>query len=212
MKLYFIFSNLNAIVLAIWTMFLIIVAIRYFRPDWVKNISYFKLLLIAIGLNIFYGLFVTWGQYHVWANGNQITKALLSSPLGKEVPLPFLLEWIRPLFEHSYGYFLFYVLGRTWLDTSLLFLISGAVYSLFRIWKSYRGGFLEQGPEILLILMLASGYPGILVFIPIGFILAVLFSIYSSIRGKASINIEPAFIVAAFVALIFAPAILNVLQ
>ena len=43
MILNFIFSHLNAIILAIWIIFLAIVAIRFFKPVGVKNISYTKL-------------------------------------------------------------------------------------------------------------------------------------------------------------------------
>ena len=57
MILNFIFSNLNVIVLGVWIIFWAIVAIRFFYPTWVKNISYIKLIGIAFLLNIFYGIF-----------------------------------------------------------------------------------------------------------------------------------------------------------
>lgn len=208
-KLNFVFSNLNAIVLGVWIVFLIIVAIRFFRPAWVKNISFFKLILIALGLNILYGLFVTWGQYYVWANGNEVTKALINSPLPKEAPL---FSYLRPLFENHFGYFLYYILGRIWLNILISFLISCVLYFLFRIWKFYRGGFLEQGPEILLILMLIVGFPGVLFLIPIGFIFSILlFGFYysktlfkrASPRAVLNLVIEPAFIFATFFTLVF---------
>jgi hypothetical protein len=207
--LYFIFSHLNAIVLAVWVLFLVVVAVRFFCPAWIRNISFWKLIFIALGLNIFYGLFVTWGQYYVWANGNDLTKALLNSPLSKNVP--FMFEWLRPLFENHLGYFLYYVLGRVWLNIFILFFISGLLYFLFKIWKSHRGNFTEQGPEILLVLMLTSGYPGILVSVPLGFVLAILFSIFSIFRSNKIINIEPFFIISTLFALFFTNIILSVL-
>lgn len=200
MILNFIFSYLNAIVLAIWIVFLIIVAIRFFRPAWVKSISYWKFILIAIGLNIFYGLFVTWGQYYVWANGGIVTQTLLNSPLPKQVSF---FEWARPLFENHLGYFLFYIWGRFWLYIFISFLISGILYFLFRVWKSYRGSFTEQGPELLLVLMLISGYPGILILIPLGFIFSILLFGFYYFKGDKVVNIEPAFIVATLFALFF---------
>ena len=199
-KLNFIFSNLNMIVLGIWMIFLIVVTIRFFRPAWVKNISFLKLSFVAIALNIFYGLFVTWGQYYVWANGSAVTKALLNLPLAKEVPI---FEWARPLFTNHLGYFSYYVWGRTWLDIFILFLISGGLYYIFKIWESRRGNFIEQGPEILLALMLISGYPGVLVLIPLGFVFAFLLYGFSYFKGKKVVIIEPVFILATFFALIY---------
>ena len=216
MTLYFIFNHLNAIVLAIRVVFLCVVAIAFYRPVWavrtLGNISFSKLALIAIGLNLFYGLFVTWGQYYVWATSGDFTRTLLSLPLSKEAPLPFLLEWTRTFFEHHLGYFSYYVLGRTWLNILILFLISGALYFIFRVWKFYRAGFLEQGPEILLVLMLISGFPGVLVLIPLGFIFSILLFIFSYFKGDKIVNIEPVFILAAFFALLFTRTILSMLQ
>lgn len=209
MNLIFIFSHLNAIALSIWVTFLIIVTIRFFRPGWVKNVSYWKLILIAALLNILYGLFVTWGQYYVWSNGSDLTRSLLNLPLPKEVPFPFYLTWTRLFFEHQLGYFSYYVLGRFWLNILISFLISGVLYFIFKIWKSRRGNFTEHGPEILLLLMLISGYPGILVLIPLGFIFAVLWAGFYYFKGNQAVNIEPAFILAAFFALLFSRIILN---
>ena len=209
--LYFTLFHFNAILLAVWIIFLIIVALRFFRPQWVRNISFWKLSLIAIGINIFYGLFVTWGQYYVWAHGSEFTQSLLNSPLPPQVPI---WEWARPFFSHSLGYFAFYVLGRTWLNVLISFIISGVLYSLFKIWSNYRGNFIAQGPELLLVLMLISGYPGILILIPVGFILAILFFGFSYLEGKRGniiLNIEPAFIFATLIVLLFSRIILSML-
>jgi len=145
----------------------------------IKNISYLKLILIAIGLNIFYGLFVTWGQYYVWAHGSVVTKALLTFPLPAAVPFSKYLEWVRPLFSSRLGYFMFYAWGRIWLNIFVLFTFSGLMYLVFRIWKTYRGGFLEQGPELMLVLMLISGWMGVLVSLSMGFIFAILWLSFS---------------------------------
>lgn len=218
MKIYFIFSNLNPIVLAVWLVFLAIVTLRFFWPESkaLARVSYHKLFWIALGINVFIGLFITWGQYYVWAHGNILTQSLLDSPLSKEAPL---YDFFRPLFSHHLGYFAYYVLGRTWLNILILFLVSGALYFLFKAWNKYRGNFLQEGPLLLLILMLAVGYPAILVFIPLGFIFAILLLLFFYARKVLKrefprtvfLNIEPAFILAAFLALIFARGILNML-
>ncbi len=208
MILNFIFSNLNVIVLAIWIIFWIIVAIRYFCPAWVKNISFSKLAIIAFSLRIIYGIFITWGQYYVW-NSNSFTQTLLNSPLAKGVPT---YDFIRPLFENNLGYFSYYVLGRFWLYIFTLFIVSILFYFLSKIWWSYRGGFSKDGPLLILILMLISGWPGVLVFIPLSLIFSIIYLVFSYFRGKKEVKIEPAFILASLVALIFNNVILDFLQ
>lgn len=208
MILNFIFSHLNAIVLGIWVAFLVIVAIRFFRPNWMKNISFLKLVFIALGLNILYGLFVSWGQYHVWATSSDFSRVFVNSPLSLNAPFPSYLEWIRPLFAHSYGFFLYYILGRVWMNIFFLFLVSGALYFLFRIWNFYRGGFMEKGPEFLLVLMLISGLPGVLVSISVGFIFAIFMFVFAYFKGNKVVHIEPAFIFATLFALLFSNILL----
>jgi hypothetical protein len=217
MELNFIFSNLNVIILAVWVLFLLIVAIRFFRPVWMysnngfiskvifwfKNVSYKKLIISAFGLNILYGLFITWGQYYVWSISTDYVKSLVTLPLSKETPLPYLMEWTRPIFEKDFGYFLYYVLGRFWLYIIISFIISGFLYFIFKTWKSQHGNFRDDGPQLLLILMLIVGWPGILVLIPLGFILSILYSFMFYFKGKREVDIEPAFVVASFITLIF---------
>ncbi|MEI6580674.1 MAG: hypothetical protein WCO07_00710 [bacterium] len=211
MKLNFIFSNLNTIVLVIWILFLIIVAIRFFRPAWVRNISFLKLIIVSFVINLLYGAFVTWGQYYVWATVGDFTRVFVNSPLPKQVPMPQLLEWTRPFFENNFGYFLYYVLGRVWLYVFISFLVSVILYFLFKIWKSYRGNFTEYGPELILILMLIVGWPGVIIFIPLGFLFSIILSFVYYLKGKKVTEIEPAFIVAALFTLIFGKIILNFL-
>ncbi|MEI8269893.1 MAG: hypothetical protein WCG45_00840 [bacterium] len=212
MILNFIFSNLNTITLGIWIIFSLIIMVRFFRPAWVKNISYKKLLIYVIALKIVQFLFITWGQYYVWSSSTDFTRTLLDLPLSKEVPMPFLMEWLRPImFENNLGYFLYYVWGRFWLYVFILFLLSLVVYILLRIWRDFRGGFSKDGPLLILILSLISGWPGVLVFIPLGFILAVLHLAIAYIRGKKNTEIELVFLFACFVALVFGDKILGLL-
>jgi hypothetical protein len=210
----FIFSNLNAIILVIWFLFLIIVTIRFFRPNWVKNISYKKLLLIVLGFHIVYGIFITWGQYYVWAKGSGVTKVLLHLPLSSQVPFPHFLEWSRFIFENNIGYFSYYVLGRFWSSIFILFFTSLILYFIFKIWKSYRGGFSEEGPLLLFILMLVSGWPGIIVSVALGFIFATLFFIFYFVKNMKDKNppkvifIEGFFILSTLIALLFTKVIM----
>jgi len=209
MILKFIFSNLNAIVLGTWFLLLVIVALRLFKPAWVKNISYLKLIFIAIGLVVFYGLFITWGQYYVWSRSSDFTKALVSLPLPEGVPFSSYLEWTRVFFSGNHGYFMFYMLGRVWLNIIISFVVSGFLYLLFRVWQYYRGSFMENGPELILVLTVISGFPNVLVTVVLGFVLSIFLFAFKYFKGDRDVKIEPAFVVAAFLSLFFANIILS---
>lgn len=196
--------------LLFWIVLLIIIGLKYFRPVWFNNISYRKLFFVTIGIHILYGLFITWGQYYVWLNGSEMTRILLNLPLPPETPFPDIFNWIRPFFDNNYGYFLYYVLGRFWLNIFISFALSGLLYLIFKIWAKYKGGFQENGPMIILILMLISGYPNILVNITLGFIFSLAHLVISSLKGRKNVNIEPIFIFSTLISLLFTNIILKI--
>ncbi len=242
MSINFIFSNLNIIELVVWAALFIVVVLRFMRrgvapngltrhdPAGSKNISFSVLIAFVIGLHIFYGAFVTWGQYYVWNTSGEYTKTFISAPLPEEVPLG-IFEGLRANLEQPLGYFSYYVFGRIWLDIIILFALAGFFYSILKIWSLYRGGFLPHGPEILLVLMLISGYPGILILVPLGFTLAfasfgisyavklykeiklprpyTIPTFSSSVREAVSVvkcspvYLEPSFLIATPIALLF---------
>lgn len=196
--------------LLIWIVLLIIIGLKYFRPIWLNNTSYRKLFFVTIGIHILYGLFVTWGQYYVWLNGSEMTRILLSLPLPSETPFPDIFNWIRPLFDNNYGYFLYYILGRFWLKILISFALSGLLYLIFRIWEKYRGGFQENGPIIILVLMLISGYPNILINVALGFVFSFVYLTISRFRGVKNASIEPVFIFSTLISLLFTNIILKI--
>jgi hypothetical protein len=194
--------------LGVWAIFLVIVTIRFFRPEWMANISFAKLAIFAIGIHLLYGLFVTWGQHHVWAYGTDVTKALLSLPLPKQVPI---YEWIRPLFTRNGGYFAFYAWSHYWLDITLTLVLSGVLWQIFKVWASRRGNFLDDGPDLLLVLMLVAGsisFRGIILLLALGFAAALLSFGYAYYKKERVVLIEPAFIVATYLTLALARTLL----
>ncbi|MEK7148536.1 MAG: hypothetical protein AAB770_01325 [Patescibacteria group bacterium] len=215
MSFVFIFNNINNIFLAVWSVLIILVALRFFYPAWVKNVSYTWFVVAAISIHFFYGALVTWGQYYVWANGNTFTQSLLSAHLPVEAPLPSAIEWTRPYFEQPLGYFSYYVFGRLWLNIIILFLISGFFYSVLKLWSFYKGGFLPNGPEIILALLLISGYPGILVLVPLGFIMSIIWFTILYFKNRTTVvppmYIEPVFLIATPAVLFFSKTILSYL-
>ncbi len=184
MILNFIFSNLNAIVLILRILLVVLITIRYYRPLWVKDISFAKIALIVASFNIFIGAFITWGQYHVWK---------LSDATGTYIKMP---------------YFAHYAWTNFWMSIAISFALSILLFVLFKAYSRYRGGFMEKGAELLLALMLTVSYPGILVLMMVGFAFAVLNSVYSHLRGNKFIHIESSFIWTAYIAILFAHVII----
>ncbi|MBI5077801.1 MAG: hypothetical protein HZB11_00300 [Candidatus Yonathbacteria bacterium] len=215
MSLIFVFNNINTILMTGLAVLAILVAMRFLRPLSVKNISYWWFVGIAVALYLFYGAFVTWGQYYVWANGNELTKVFISAPLPQEAPLPVILEWSRSSFEQPLGYFTYYVFGRIWLNITILFIVSLLFYSILKLWSFYKGGFLPNGLEMILALLLVVGYPGVLILIPLGFILAIIWFGVIYFKNRTTVQppmyIEPAFLIATPIALFFAKTFLNYL-
>lgn len=210
----FIFSNLNTIILAVWLVFFFAVIARAFRPSWVGNISYRWLVAVAIGIHLLYGAVATIGQYRAWATANDITRALFSAPLSAEVPLPVYLEWSRTLFEYPHGYFVFYSFGHFFLSTIALLIIVG-LFLLFFVVRSrtHPINFREGDISMIVLAMLISGWPGVIVLLPIGFICAVLLSLVArAAYGVERTPLPPAFLLAAPLALLLAPQILATLN
>lgn len=213
MILNFIFAHMNAIALSVWMVFFVFVLIRFIRPRLVKNISYKWLILGAVALHLFYAFFLTWGQYHIWAAANDFTRSLLLAPLPQEAPLPAILEWTRSYFSHPLGYFVYYAFGRFFFNILMLFTVAGGFYAVLKFWHTRRNNFGEQGPELLCALMLIAGWPGVIVLVPLGFFIAVLFSVGSLVfLKKNEVSLHPAFLVALPVALVGGGAILNILH
>lgn len=209
----YIFANLNTITLIVWLVFFCIVAVRTLRPAFVRNISYGWLVVMAIKIHLLYGIVATWGQYLAWTS-NDMTRVFLSAPLSPEVPFPVYLEWVRPLFENTHGYFAFYSFQNFFLSTVALLIIVG-LFFLFLFVRSRTNpiNFREGDIMLVVLAMLISGWPGVVVLLPIGFICAVLLSIIARVLYKVErIPLPPAFLLAAPIALLFAVPILTALN
>lgn len=171
MFLNFIFFNLNMIALVIWVFFFGIICILDTQK---KKISYKWLVASAIIFHLFYGFFATWGQYIVWSK-SEFTKILLLSALPKEVPFPLILEWIRPLFNGNYGYFAFYAINHFFLSIFALFVVTGFFTLFFKLYcRYYPDNFKEADISIIAISFLIAGWPGVIVLVPLSFIIAII--------------------------------------
>lgn len=209
----FLLAHFNEIFFVVWVIFFSIVVIRFIRPLWVKNISYSWLVGTALLIHLFYGVFATWGQYVVW-NRNELTKVFLSLPLTEEVHFPLYLEFLRPLFNGTNEYFVFYSFQHFFLGTIALLMVIG-LFLLFLVVRArtHPVNFREGDIMLIVLAMLISGWPGIIVLLPIGLILAILLSIGARVfYGIERILLPPAFLLAAPIALIYSLPILTALN
>ena len=210
----FVFANMGTIAIAVWLVFFVLVVVRALRPIWVKNVSYKLLIGVAIGLYLLYGTVATFGQYRAWATSSDISRALLVAPLTPEVPFSAYLEWARPLFELTHGYFAFYSFQHFFLSAIALFIVVG-LFLLFLIVRSrtHPINFREGDIMLIVLAMLISGWPGVIVLLPIGLVSAILLSVGARVfYGIERIPLPPAFLLAAPVALIYAVPILTALN
>lgn len=209
----FFLENFNAIAFSIWVLFYLIVVLRFSRPNLVKNISYVWLVVTAVSLHLLYGIFATWGQYVVWSK-NEFTKILLSSPLSRDVPFPLFLEWTRPLFDSTNGYFAFYSFQHFFLSTLALLFITGIFVLFFRVYAWYRPTRFKEGDMLIIALaFLIAGYMGSIILVPIAFIIAILFAFFDVfISNKSLAILAPSFLLATPLAFVLATPILKALE
>ena len=189
------------------------VVVRFIRPLLLKSIPYKWLVLGAVSLHLLYGIFATWGQYVVWGK-SEFTKIFLSSTLPLEVPFPSLLEWMRPAFSGTHGYFAFYSFQHFFMSTVALFFITGLFVLFFKLYAQYRPAlFQEGGIAIIALAFLIAGWPGAMVLVPLSFALAVFFALLTLLKpGFNNVSLPASFLIAAPFALFFAIPILTSLN
>lgn len=204
------FSQSSVIVLAVWMIVALIATMRYFEMLIVARVSWRWLVGITIALHLGYAAFLTWGQYVVWKN-NDLTKIFLTEPLSSDVPLPIIFEWVRPYFERPLGYFAFYSFGRFFSGLIALFTVTGLLVLFLKIRAQYQPiNFAENDISAIALAVLISGWPGVIVLVPLGFLCAVVISLGARIfYGIERIYLPPAFLVAAPIALTWGVPILE---
>lgn len=158
--------------------------LKFFTMDLLRHrMSKYHILVSLIVCTLLfwvaYTVFLTFTQYKVWIDGNELTKVFTIAPVGSEVPFPGALEFVRPLFERPGGYFAFYVFGRFWLKVIILFLVSFVFYFFLKLLHKYRERFFKEGEiELGLLCALLSGWPGVVLFIPLSLFYTVFLGIF----------------------------------
>lgn len=163
-------------------------------PRWV--------LLLPLGWYALYPAVLTVLQWYTWSR-NSFTSLLLTLPLPKEVPFPSRIEFIRPLFEHSGGYFAFYSFGRFWTPAILSVLAALTWWGVLRLTRVAKlSVFSEEDTTLALIAALIVGWPRIIVFIPLFVVLTLFSTLFHTLRGTAPTSLAIPLVLAACGALV----------
>lgn len=209
----FLIIHSTNITLGVWVVVSALIVLRYFELSFMKRVPWWSLVVFVVLINILYVVFLGVGQYAMWS-ANEFTRAFLTEPLAGDVPLPWILESFRGWFSGPLGYFSFYVLGRFVWSLLILFGVALLAYALLVIRKHYRPSNFKEGDIGAIVLaVLVSGWPGVIVLIPLGFMIAVFVALIAKIfYGIERTYLPPAFLVAAPIAMVFGTEILKALN
>lgn len=210
---HFLAAYIHIIAMVVWALVSVAILLRYFKTPYIVQLPWWSIVVFVVFLHIAYVALVAVGQYELWA-ASEFTRDFLTQPLASDVPFPSILEWARPWFAGPLGYFSFYVLGRFVMSLAILFVLTLVCFGLLLIRAKYRPiNFQEGDIAALTLAVLVSGWPGVIVLIPLGFIVAIAISIGSKILyGSERTYLPPAFLIAAPVAFLFGVQILKALN
>jgi len=206
----FFLNNFSVIFLAIWCLFALVVIIRFFWPNLVRNISYLWLVVIAFIVHLLYGSILTLLQYFVWDSA-EFTKIFLVVPVASGVPFLELLEWARPFFSGNHGYFALYSIQHFFMSTFVLFFIVGLFTIFFKVYKHYRQDvFIKGDIAVIALSFLIAGYYGAIILVPIALSIAVISAILNlKFEYINPISLPASFLIASPIGLLFAIPILK---
>ena len=202
----------HILALIVWIIIALVAIARYVKVSFFARVSWGWLIAFTIAFHFGYAGLLTWGQYHIWsAPSNDFGKSLLSSPLPAETPLPIFLEWVRPHLARPLGYFAFDVFMRFFFNIIILIGLAGLFALFLKLRARYRPiNFGENDIAAITLAVLVSGWPGVIVLIPLGFLCAILISLgMRMFRGAERIYLPPAFLLAAPIAITWGVPILT---
>ncbi len=162
--------------------------LRILRMSWI-HIGY-------ILSRILYGIFLSAGQYVHWFD-NQFTRPLTYLPLPSGVPLPGLYALFGPLLRLRHGYFFDYMLSHFWLALFWGLLTTLLLYILLRALRAYRPHLLSAlDINIFIAGSLIVGWPDILLYVIVAFVLFFIHVVFVTIRGGGRAPLYPSLIIA----------------
>lgn len=162
----------------------------------------------AVTLKVAWAGLLTWGQWTVWQNS---LPELLGLPLAQAVRLEGWLAFFEPLKAAPGGYFWFYAFGRFWLPLVLSLSVSLLWWLGLRLLERLRPGALLAGEARLgLATAVLAGWPGFLLYLPLGLALAAVTGLYRMLRGWLTpTRLGWPLILAAAVALVWGSGLLR---
>lgn len=156
------------------------------------NSKFFVLVVSVIGFRGLYALMLSWAQYYIWSN-QDFTKLLLPP-------------------HQSIKYFLFYSWGRFWIGALISIGVTVLFYLFLKLLRRYNSRFLEK-EEIMLgfLVALIIGWPNLIIFIPLAFVLTVLYSLVTTVIFKESYtSLYISFILGGIITLIWGNQLVDI--
>ena len=181
--------------------------LRYF-----SSLSYKFLIWSVIGFKFFYASIETFGQYYIWSD-NKFTKLLLDQNIIDSNVVNDAFGKMAWIFNNRFGYFIFYSLGRFWLEIVVSLVAALAFYLFLVFLKKYKERFFEEGEvELGFILALTVGWSNFIVFLPLVFLSVILVSIFRKIVFKETYTTLGApLLLAALLVLLFGRYFIDIL-
>lgn len=192
----------------LWLAFLLVLGYAYARTPFGVHTIRSPFVVIALAMHLVYAAMLSWGQYIVWSS-SEFTKVFLESPIPSEVGQDQFVIWITQLFNIDVGYFFFYVWGHFFAPLASLLLVV-LFFGLFLwVYKHYHPlKFKEGDVEVILASLLAVGWPGVLVLIPLALFATVIRIFWA--RGNLlndRVYLPPMFIILAPFVVVFGSSV-----
>lgn len=209
----FLINNAHIIIFVVWETMAVVALLRYFEIRIFKRLSWGWLVSISIAIHIIYSILISWGQYILWSQ-TEATKIFIMSPLPNKTPLLWWTEIFRPYFELPHGYFIFYSLNHFFLSVIVLFFATVAFYILLLLWSKYNSyNFRKYDILIVVLTLLIAGWLGLIVLIPISFIILIICSFVKNKSFKEKyFHIPLPFLVAVPFVLVLTVPLLKILN
>lgn len=170
--------------------YLISLAIKFKKNDSIK-ISYNSIHLIFIISMLFGALLATFLQYETWAS-NDFTRSLTLLPTLRDVPLPGLLFMFKPIFYLNHGYFYHYSIIHFWMAAIWNIIASSLLYfGLCFLQRKKDYLIRKEEAHFIFAASLIIGWPNLLFFLALMFLIFTIHSIINLIRGSSRTVIFP---------------------
>jgi hypothetical protein len=149
-----------------------------------KKKNFWLLVWLLVAFDILMAALKSIVQYWVW-DQSSLTHVINNLPLKKLD-----LTWFGnlPIFTvYRHGYYLFYIWNNFWRTTFLTFLAAFIIYFIFLALKKYKQKlFADKEAETGLLFALLIGWPQVIFFLPLVFVIALIFILINLITKRGA--------------------------